>query len=122
MENQPVNNTFESVLRNQRKGVMATELSDKLQSLTRAVMAVGKPGSITIKLKLMPASADGAALSVTDNIEIKLPEPPKANSIFYTTDEGQLVRENPEQRKLNFEVVTPLPVQPTAEPKNAVNQ
>lgn len=121
MENPPVNNTFESVLRNQRKGVMATELSDKLQSLTRAVMATGKPGSITIKLKLTPAMADGAALSVTDNIETKLPEAPKPNSIFYTTDEGQLVRENPEQRKLNFEVVTPLPVQPTAEPKTAVN-
>ncbi len=104
-EPQPVANTFESVLRNQRKGAMASELSTKLCELTKAVMAFSKPGKITLTLSVDPNSGDGSQVSVEDKIELKLPQPTKPKSIFYTTEEGQLVRENPEQPTLDLKVV-----------------
>lgn len=110
----PLTNSFESVLRNQRKGVMAADLSDKLAELTRAVCAYGKPGKITLTLKLNPASGDGTALSIADEIEIKPPTAPKPNSIFFTTEDGQLLREDPAQKELELKVVPP---KETAEPK-----
>lgn len=106
-------NSFEAVLRNQRKGVLAAELSDKLAELTRAVCAYGKPGKLTLILKLAPASGDGSALAVFDEIEIKPPTAPKPNSIFFTTEDGQLLREDPAQKELELKVVPP---KATAEP------
>lgn len=100
-----VANTFESVLRNQRKGNMAAELSEKLQQLTKAVMSIGKPGKITLVLSVDPNSGDGSCVSVEDKIELKLPQATKPKSIFYTTEEGQLVRDNPEQKTLDLKVV-----------------
>lgn len=106
-------NTFERVLRNQRKGAMAADLSDKLAELTRACQAHGKAGKLILTLKLTPTDGEGAAVMVFDDIEIKAPKATKPNSIFFTTEDGQLLRDDPNQKELELKVVPP---QPTAEP------
>lgn len=103
----PVPNTFETVLRNQRKGLMAIELSEKLAELTRACTQHCKSGKLILTITLTPASGDGSTMSVEDQIALKLPETKKPNSLFFTTDDGQLVRDNPEQHQLNLKVVNP---------------
>lgn len=118
MEVEPISNAFEGVLRNQRKGKFASELSEQLQELTKKVVALGRGGSITIKLKLTPATTDGAALMVSDQIEVKAPEPAKTNSIFYTTNDGQLVRENPAQQEMPLNIVQA----PNQQTDKAVNE
>ncbi|HEX4646237.1 MAG TPA: hypothetical protein VH598_11585 [Verrucomicrobiae bacterium] len=109
-------NSFESFLRHQRKGAMATELSEQLAELTKACSALTKPGKLTLTLKLTPAG-DGA-LAVFDEIEIKPPKPDKPNSIFFTNEHGALLREDPNQEEFDLQVVAPAPA---AEPLKELN-
>ncbi len=106
-ETPPQNNAIESVLRTQRKGAMLTEASEALQKLTLAVKEHCKTGKLTIEITLTPMG-DGSAVTVLDDIRLKLPKAPVKGSIFYTTDEGTLHREDPNQQEMDLKVVAPI--------------
>ena len=100
----PVSNTFDSLMRNQRGGDFQNEVSRAVMEAVQAVKEQRKPATVTIKLVMKPANADVSAMSVTDEVVVKLPKPEKANSLFFTTDENLLVTDNPRQRKLEFSI------------------
>jgi hypothetical protein len=106
MNTPPLNNSFELQLRHVRKGACLSELSEKLQAAVSSVRALNKPATLTLKLTISPFN-DGA-FALVDEVNTKLPVPNKGHTLFYATDEGVLVREDPNQTEMKLSI-TPKP-------------
>lgn len=109
---------FADFLREQSKGALHEELSVGLHDLVEAVTATGRAGSITLTLKIKPATKGNTdSLLVAENVTVKAPTPDRGESIFFVDDNGNLSRRNPSQPELPLAVVSE-PEKPT-EPKAA---
>ena len=118
--NEPVNNTFIGVINNLRKGKLLTEVSEQLQALTQAVMEHRRPGKLTLTIKIAP-QGDGDVVVLTDDVEIKAPKTSPTGSVFYTTDDGLLSRDDPNQKEMALGVIAKPQPDPVKLPV-AVNQ
>lgn len=107
----PISNSFDSMARHQRRGAFLTDISEAVQQCVMSVRERHEPASLTITLKFDPATADADAISVRDEVKVKLPAPKKANTLFFSTEQGQLVRDNPKQAEMDLKVLE------TAEPE-----
>lgn len=87
------------------KGKTLRDLSQQLAELTKAVTATKKNGKLQLTITMKPAPADGA-LYVTADIRASVPKRDQQPSIFYATDEGELVRNDPNQPSLFREITT----------------
>ena len=95
--------TFASMLLELNGGDVEQELSGKLTELVSAVKLVQKPGSITVTLKVKPATTGGAeVVFVTDEIKTKVPEFDRASTLFFIDDENQLRRQDQRQSTMHF--------------------
>lgn len=103
---------FAAVLLEVNGGASHHELSEALRDLVRAVTATGRKGSITYTLTLEPLKRRTDTLVVTDAVTVKAPQPDRTSSVFYTDDDGRLVREDPNQPALFGQVVDPTPTAP----------
>jgi hypothetical protein len=87
-------------------GATVAELSDALERVVAAVRAAGKSGSITLTIKVAPASKGATdILMVESQIKTKLPEPDRGMTIFYATEDNRLVRNDPKQQVLPLRVI-----------------
>jgi hypothetical protein len=87
-------------------GATVAELSEALESVVAAVRAAGKAGSITLTIKVAPASKKSTdVLMVESQVKTKLPEPERGMTIFYATEDNHLVRSDPKQQMLPLRVV-----------------
>lgn len=87
-------------------GATVAELSEALEKVVAAVRLAGKSGSITLTLKVAPASKRSTdVLMVESQVRMKLPEPERGVSIFYATEDNRLVRNDPKQQQLPLRVV-----------------
>ncbi len=87
-------------------GATVMELSEALEKVVAAVRAAGKSGSITLTLKVQPASKGSTdVLMVESQVRTKLPEPERGMTIFYATEDNHLVRNDPKQQMLPLRVV-----------------
>ena len=99
-------NGFMRTLADIRTGSAAGEASDALQKLITAVRATGKGGTLTVKLKIKPATTgDCAMVTIEDDVEVKLPKPNRAQSLMYTTEDGSLTRQDPRQMEIPLRIV-----------------
>ncbi len=89
-----------SFIQKQRQGGLHGELTDALADLTQDVLAIGKKGTLTLTLTLVP-TGDGVTLAITDKIVVKSPEPEKGASIFFGDEHGNLLRNDPRQMRLD---------------------
>ena len=96
---------FIQTLSRLNKGGSCEELDAHLARLTQQIRATGKAGSITIKLSIKPVNSDGEMVEISDKISIQEPDLPRRSSLFYTTEEGTLSRQNPNQAELPLESV-----------------
>lgn len=96
---------FTDTLREINGGKFAEELNAELQALVLAVRDVGKSGSISVTLKLKPTR--GLALEIEHDFSVKSPEFQRPAEIMFATADGSLVRNNPDQGKLDLKEVTP---------------
>ena len=97
---------FQETILQINNGATVAELSDALAKVVAAVRATGKSGSITLTLKVAPASKGSTdVLMVESQVRTKLPEPERGISIFYATDDNRLVRNDPKQIQLPLRVV-----------------
>ncbi|HZT29220.1 MAG TPA: hypothetical protein VFA33_05020 [Bryobacteraceae bacterium] len=88
------------------KGVTVAELGEALRNLTAAVREVGKSGTLTLTIKVAPASKGATdVVTVQSQVKTKLPEPDRRVAIFYVTDDNRLVRNDPKQEMLPLRVV-----------------
>lgn len=91
---------FMDTMRSLRQGAAVGELSDEMTSLVQAVQATGRPGSITLTIKVKPFKGDTSVLTVEDSITVKTPKPEKGASILYADARGNLSRKDPRQPDL----------------------
>lgn len=83
------------------KGVFAAEASERMQQVIAAVRQHGKPGAVTITLKVKPAVKEsGDLVVVVGEIKTKVPEADRAAELFYTTEQGGLSKQDPRQPEL----------------------
>ncbi len=105
--NDTPSNVFIKNLNEIRGGRSASELSEALTQLVDAVRENGKPGTLTYKITIRPASKGKIqVLSVEDEITHKMPKPARDNTIFYATQDNMLQRNDPNQRTLNLSLRT----------------
>lgn len=76
---------------------------NQLTELVKAVDSTGKPGTLTITIKVRKATA--GSLAVTSKVEVKTPPAPPVETLLFPTVEGDLLTEDPNQRKLPLQAV-----------------
>lgn len=91
---------FTDILRQIRKGIVVTQLDDALREVNEAVIDTGKPGEITLKIKIKPMKGDSCQVTLTPSVTWKKPQADLPDGIFFLTGDGDLVRNDPEQREL----------------------
>lgn len=91
---------FAAMLLNLAKGKTHADLSAKLAELVTAVTTTLKPGKLQLTLEVKPQKGVHGAVLVTANVTARKPAFEQAASIFYATDEGALVRNDPHQESL----------------------
>lgn len=97
---QQTSNQFMSTLQRHRSGGLLADASAKLSELVQAVHATGRKGSITIKISVVPASAGKTLVSFCDEISAKIPRPQIPMSVWFTTPQGELVKNDPDQQEM----------------------
>ncbi len=61
-------------------------------------METRKVGGLTLNLKVRPNGE--TSVFVTHEIKSRVPEPPKSDTLFFTTSDGSLRRSDPNQEEL----------------------
>lgn len=93
---------FADVLR-ELNGETYDELTLQLGEVVQAVMKTGKAGSLSVSLKI---SANGTgSVTITDDIKVKVPEAARPKTMFFATESGSLMRNNPRQSELQLREV-----------------
>lgn len=108
-------NPYQHTLQEIENGSLVADLDDKLSELIGKVKERGKAGSITVSLKIKPLDTDAESVSVVASVKVAEPTKAERASIFFTTEENSLVRNNPRQQEMKLEPVpkkkeTPAPV------------
>jgi len=92
---------FTDTLRDIRGGDVIEELTAQLREVVARVRDTGRPGALSLTLKVKRASKGaGNTLVIEDDIKVKLPVAEKGETILFATDDGDLQRNDPRQPKL----------------------
>jgi hypothetical protein len=91
---------FSAWLCEQRQGALHAELSETLQELVAACEEHGKPGEMTLKVKVKP-SDDGVTMFVGDDVTAKLPVADRPAALYFADEHHNLTRSDP--RQLSFD-------------------
>lgn len=83
-------------------GDAADQASEMLADLVRAVGEHEREGTLTLTITVKPKGKDSGQVEVTAKTTSKLPVREIAPSMFFVTEDGGLVRDNPRQRKFPF--------------------
>lgn len=97
-------NMIITTLQGIRKGSKVIEASEKLAKLVKACEDTGRKGEMTMKISLVP-NGDAASMKVKCTIDVKAPKEDEKPSIFFTGENGELMREHPKQPELALRVV-----------------
>ena len=106
---------FTDVIGDLAGGEIASELTAALADVVAAVNETRKVGSLTLSIKVRPNS--DSTVMVTTDIKAKAPEPPRGDTLFFTTTDGSLRRDDPKQRDLPLREVA----EPDGEAKEVKN-
>jgi hypothetical protein len=92
---------FTRFLQEHRNGRLQSELADAVNELVEAIVEHGKPGSLTLTLKMKPATKGlGNSLLVTDEVKVKKPMGERGESLFFADDHSNLSRRDPRQPEI----------------------
>jgi hypothetical protein len=88
-------------------GSTLIELDGAFADLVKEVRELGKAGTLTLVAKI---ATQGVTHTVTEDVKVKMPEPPQTADYFYADDDGALHRDDPRQQKLGLKDVDKIPV------------
>lgn len=80
-------------------------LTADLGELFQTVRHTGRSGSLTIKLKVTPATKGGGEIdkiTITCDRKLELPKPEAPSDFFWLTDEAEPTRQHPRQHALDL--------------------
>lgn len=96
------------------KGTLDSELTDGITALVKAVRETGKKGTLTLTITCtMLNTRDENAMRLTPSVKTTLPELDRAETIMFSTFDGDLLRDDPQQVQMDLRVID---TQPTAAP------
>jgi hypothetical protein len=98
----PPLNPFASWVQEQRGGLLHSELSELLASVTASVIELGKTGSLQLTISITPSKIRGA-VEISDKVVAKPAEPDRDAALFYADGTGNLSRRDPRQPELPFD-------------------
>lgn len=108
-ESDKMSTPFNILIAQINQGADNSNLSADMDELLRTVQATGRAGSLTITIKIVPATADRQSvdkLTVQIDRGLKLPKPESAKDFFFITEDGELTRKHPKQQELELRDVT----------------
>jgi len=114
-----VPNSFLPVLNELQNGHCVGELSEKLEELIAAVKLQNASGGMTLAITFKPTNG-GETMLVTPKITVKMPKTPERTTMFYTTENNLLQRQDPNQRELELREVPKEPAAPLRTLETAV--
>lgn len=92
---------FVDTLAELRSGELVDELGGALKEVVGRVLATGKPGSLTLKLKVKKVGkGSGMSLVISDDVKTQLPAPERGDSVLFANDDLSLTRHDPRQPRL----------------------
>lgn len=103
MSTRPITDT----LRLLNGGALIDELSVDMNKLVRAIDENGGTGKLVLEISVKKAA--GGSVAVTGKHALKLPTVKPDETLLWPTVEGNLVIDNPNQRKLDLQVVVEQP-------------
>ena len=79
-------------------------LTADLDELLRTVRNTGRAGSMTLKIKISPASKGGEVDKITINADrkLELPKPEQPSDFFWLTDPAEPTRQHPRRHQLQL--------------------
>ena len=83
-------------------GSIARDLAEKLQAAAAAAHETGKEGWVAIKIKIKPKSA--GKCKVDGIVTAHQPVPDRIATPMFLTQDGQVLREHPDQKQLDLKV------------------
>ena len=97
------------------EGSTHAAITGDLAELLRTVQATGRAGSLTIKVKVAPATRTNSGsvdkVNITADRTLALPKPEGQVDFFYLTDDGETTRNHPRQHDLPLrDVAQPAPI------------
>lgn len=87
-------------LREIRKGVVVDEASEQLAAVVRAVQETQQGGTVTLEISVKPRPGDADAVVVACSVKSKPPRAKLPDAIFFIGEEGDLLREDPNQAEM----------------------
>lgn len=99
-EEAPKRVLFHEWLSDQARGSLNQEATFALAEVVQAVADHGKPGTLTISIKVTNAGSGNRTVVTAGTITKKLPKSDSEVSIFFVGDGGTLHREDPYQERL----------------------
>ena len=97
--------TFLDVVTAHQSGDCISDLSAAIKQVTAAVQLTGRAGKVTLEMLLRPASGGSRATIIFEtDIKTKIPKAEAQGSIFFADDDYNLVRDDPNQKKLDLRI------------------
>lgn len=92
-----VHSGFMALLEKHNNGLTVRELDRRLQETVCAIRETGKAGTIIPKITLKPAKGDVNRIVIDIDDDGKIPKPPRPSTLLFSTDEGTLQQDHPDQ-------------------------
>jgi len=84
-------------------GRVVTDLAEKYPQVVEAVKRTGRPGELTLKLKIAPdGKGDVQTVEVHGKVVPNIPTPVRRGTVFFVTEDNQLSRQDPNQKEIDF--------------------
>lgn len=101
---------FSLLLNELNEGSTHAALTSDLGELLRTVQATGRGGSLTLKIKVAPATRNQIGsvdkITITADRKLELPKPEQPSDFFWLTDDGETSRNHPRQHTLELRDVS----------------
>ena len=90
----------------ENKWSLDAELTEAMASLVQQVRDTHKKGSITLSLSVsMLNDSTDDVMKITPEIKLNLPKVPQPSSVFWSTADGDLLRNDPQQLGMDFTTI-----------------
>lgn len=94
------------------RGMLNVELTEELQKVVKAVRETGRKGTLTLNIDVALMKGHEDAVQVSTKVNAKPPVADRAQTVMFSTYDGDLLRDDPVQQSLNLRTVAKQDGQP----------
>lgn len=94
---------FTDVIGEIENGQLLRDLTEQVYKIVEAALDTRKPGTLSLALKFSPTGR--GSVEIDAKYDAKIPEHARPTTTFFTTPDGTLLRDDPNQPKLPLRAV-----------------